>query len=171
MILALMMGDFVSSVCMTWWKWPLTLEYRLWCVRKCGVCSGQHCCRLIITCSITLSNCAGRIQMLLCKLLWGWHINEHLSCLLWKYRVIHVTPSFLPEWSEVDETCFRSIASSCRYCAWVICSGLKRWGWVALVTARVLAALCCGNSMSYFVAASIARLEISDYFFWDCLEE
>lgn len=47
------------------------------------VFSGHHCCRLIITCSITFSSCAGRIQMLLSKLLWGSHINEHLSCLLW----------------------------------------------------------------------------------------
>jgi hypothetical protein len=68
---------------MTWWKWPCILEYWLWCVRKCGVCSGQHCCRLIITCSITFSSHAGRIQMSLSKLLWALHLNEHLSCLLW----------------------------------------------------------------------------------------
>lgn len=68
---------------MTWWKCPLTLEYWSWCVRKCGVCSGQHCCRLIISCSITFSSHTGRIQMLLSKHLWGSHINEHLSCLLW----------------------------------------------------------------------------------------
>jgi len=59
------------------------LEYWSWCLRKCSVCSGQHCCRLIITCSITFSSRAGGIQMLLSKLLWGSHINEHLSCLLW----------------------------------------------------------------------------------------
>jgi len=39
---------------------------------------------------------------------------------------------FLNGWSEADGTCFRRIACSCRYCAWVKCCGLNSWRWVAL---------------------------------------
>lgn len=87
-----------------------------------------------------------------------------------KYRVIHITPrSFLPEWSEAEETCFRSFASSCWYYAWVICSSLNRWGWVALiVSAWVLTALHWGNNMSYYFDYQAWNLQIS---FFGCLEE
>jgi hypothetical protein len=68
MILALMMGVFESSVCFNVRRdvgGPLqkSIDCDVWCP-------------FWSTCSVTFSSHAGRIQMLLSKLLWGSYINE-----------------------------------------------------------------------------------------------
>jgi hypothetical protein len=85
--------------------------------------------------------------------------------LIMKYRVIHITArSFLPEWSEADETCLRSFASGCQYCVWVIFGGLNRWSWVALIVSEWVLLHCIEGTTCHTMWPP--DLKSPDLFFW-----
>ena len=162
---------------MTWWKWPLALEYWLWCVRKCGVCSGQHCSRLIVTCSIIFSSCAGRIQMLLSKLLWGSHINEHLSCLLWmKIQSDSYNTKVIFAW--MIRSGWNLLQ---KHCVFMPVSCVSNLQWPEQMGLSGTHCYCVGLSCTalwerYIILCALWLLRLPDlkspdYFFWGWLEE